>query len=403
MTSVWRKLGVLLWVFAISAGAWSAGCRDESAAGGECSTDNATALYRRKIEPILRDDRPASCTQCHLPGIDLSLFVQDTPCQTMACLADLGLVDFAEPERSTVLSWIDRAKPESSLITEQVISQEYDGMLEWIRYSASCGSQACGTFTDPCNEKLPGASTRCDVTVTVGGEFTDAGDCSELALEQLFSSNVYQWRERCYPCHFRSDIQVPEAPKWISDANMQKVETTTACASASLETMRTVLGRGYVDLQQPARSLILLKPLAAEGGGVAHGGGPKFDGPDDPSYQTFLAWIRRYADCSAEDPTLPQAAPAPTTSTPITGGGSNSSIYDYCNCMLFNCHDLSHAVWGESDEALLAGCRSSAIDLPVHGMPIMTGNFLECRAAHCEQGRQDPDACSAAMGQTVCL
>ena len=87
-------------------------------------------LYQRKIEPILRDDRPASCNQCHLPGIDLSLFVKDTPCQTMACMKQLGLVDFDEPEASSVLGWISRAMPESSLITEQVIDQEYQAMLE---------------------------------------------------------------------------------------------------------------------------------------------------------------------------------------------------------------------------------------------------------------------------------
>jgi hypothetical protein len=393
---------------AITAAIGSIGCRDSeldsSDAGGMCSDEGATALYQRKIEPILRDDRPASCNQCHLPGIDLSLFVKDTPCQTMACLDSLGLVDFAQPERSTVLSWIERAKPQSTLITSDIIAQEYDGMLEWIRYSASCGKRACGEFTDPCNEKLPGASTRCDVTLSVGTGFMDAGDCSELTLERLFSADVYQWRERCYPCHFRSDVQVPQAPKWISDVNAQKIDASTACAAASLETMRTVLDRGYVDLEQPERSLMLLKPLSMEGGGVAHGGGPKFDGPADPSYQTFLAWIRRYASCSAQDPTLPRPAPAPpTTSEPVTGGGSNGSIYDYCNCMLFNCHDQSHAKWGETDEALLAGCRASAINLPVHGMPIMSGNFLECRAAYCEQGRADPDACSAAFGETICI
>jgi hypothetical protein len=58
----------------------------------ECSVDGAASLYTRKIEPILQDDRPTRCNQCHLAGIDLALFVHETPCQTMACMAQLGLV-----------------------------------------------------------------------------------------------------------------------------------------------------------------------------------------------------------------------------------------------------------------------------------------------------------------------
>jgi hypothetical protein len=119
----------------------------------------------------------------------------------------------------------------------------------------------------------------------------------------------------------------------------------------------------------------------------------------------------RYSACTAQDPSLPLAGPPPAvvpptppTETPgSTMPGAPSSIYDYCNCMLFNCHDASHAKWGETDEQLLAGCRADAINVPVHGAATLTGNFLECRAAHCAQGRDDPDACSAAFGDSVCL
>lgn len=67
-----------------------------------CTGDGATELYTRKIEPILKDDHPTSCNQCHLSGIDLSIFVKDTPCQTMACMSQLGLVDLTQPAQSKV-------------------------------------------------------------------------------------------------------------------------------------------------------------------------------------------------------------------------------------------------------------------------------------------------------------
>jgi hypothetical protein len=388
------------------------GCRDSRVLTDPapvCSGDAATALYARKIEPILKDDHPTSCNQCHLSGIDLSMFVKDTPCQTMACLSQLGLVDLDAPERSRVLSWIDRAKPQSTLITQAVIDAEYTGMLEWIQYSSSCGGQVCPAFEDPCNQKLPEASTRCDFALEVGKDYVDPGDCQELTLEQLFSADVYQWRDRCYPCHFTSDTSVQQAPRWITDVSMATSEPGLACAASSLATMRTVLSHGYVDLMQPTQSLILLKPLSTDGGGVTHGGGPKFDGPADPSYQSFLAWITRYSACTAEDPSLPLAGPPPAivpptaTDTPgSTVQGAMSSIYDYCNCMLFNCHDASHAKWGETDGELLGGCRAEAINVPVHGAATTTGNFLECRSAYCTQARDNPDDCRAAFGDTVC-
>jgi hypothetical protein len=49
--------------------------------------------------------------------------------------------------------------------------------------------------------------------------------------------------------------------------------------------------RLQVNGSDPADSPILLKPLATECGGLAHGGGSFFASPDDPDYQTILAWI----------------------------------------------------------------------------------------------------------------
>src|SRR5688572_13407233 len=118
---------------------------------GKACTEAATAVYRQRVEPVLMSDQPASCNQCHLSGVDLSLFVRDTPCETMACLVERDLVDLDAPEESTILSWIERASPDSELITEQVIQAEYDAFAAWIEQAASCGACSdtkCGEKTE---------------------------------------------------------------------------------------------------------------------------------------------------------------------------------------------------------------------------------------------------------------
>ena len=49
--------------------------------------------------------------------------------------------------------------------------------------------------------------------------------------------------------------------------------------------------RGHVTPREPARSPLLLKPLAEAAGGVVHGGGDIFSSTDDHDYQTMLDWI----------------------------------------------------------------------------------------------------------------
>jgi hypothetical protein len=379
--------------------AWLAAC-DEAPAGPICTPDASIELYQRRIEPILKDDHPRSCNQCHLAGIDLSLFVKDTPCQTMACMEKLGLVDLAQPEASKVLSWIGRAKPESTLITADVIAKEHAAFLEWIRYSASCGKQVCATYDDPCGQNQADASTVCDIASDAGVDYVDPGDCKELTLEQLFSADVYKWRGRCYPCHFASDKSVAAAQKWISDVDTSLTVSGAACASGSLATMRTALRLGLVDLNTPTQSLLLLKPLGQ--GGVPHGGGEKFDGAEDATYQSFLHWVDRYSACAAQDATLSKAGPPPAAgATPVMTDPSDS-IYSYCNCMLLNCHDPSHAKWGAADDALIAGCRVEALGLPSYGSSVMAGNFLECRVTYCRQAAGDPRMCDSALGGNFC-
>lgn len=256
----------------------------------ECSSESGLSLYQKRIEPLLLDERPKSCNQCHLSGVDLALFLREDPCTSMACLKNQGLVNFEDPESSVVLAWIDRANPESDLITDQVIREERDGFLEWITFNATCGERVCGSIQDAC-APVDGSPSNCEVGVDVRKLHDAPGeDCSSRSLEQLFLQNVYAWRGRCFPCHFEGAASEKlGAPVWVDDAGN--------CETASLRTMHNVFRRHLVDMVTPLESKLLLKPLAVSKGGVEHGGGDKFHNRDDQAYQDFEAWILRAADC----------------------------------------------------------------------------------------------------------
>lgn len=275
----------------------SCGGSSEPAAGGseggrddayepldyQCEEGEADALYEQRIAPLLATERPSSCNSCHLQGIDLEMFVQPTACQTMACLVERELVDLEDPAGSTILQWIERGEPSSGLISEQAIDEEYVGFRAWIEQAAECGS--CGEFEDPCGDE--GAEPQTCAPDDPEQTWQDPGDCSEPTLEAMFRHRVFRWRDRCYPCHF--DSKDSEGPDWIFAGE---------CELASLRSMNAVLREGYVELDQPEQSLLLLKPLAEGAGGVEHGGHDKFQDDRDEAYRDFAAWIQRRAECT---------------------------------------------------------------------------------------------------------
>lgn len=247
----------------------------------DCAAES-TELFDKRIAPLLATDRPKTCNTCHLSGVDLAMFVQGDACQTMACLDARGLVDLSDPASSVVLGWISRADPASPLIDQAVIDEEYSGFLAWIEATAECG--LCYTGEAPCGEPV---EVVCDADDPEQDVHEDPGDCSPVTREALFRHDVYAWRDRCYPCHV--DNKEFEAPKWIA---------TGPCELASLETMRNVFERGLINFDDPASSLLLLKPLAGSAGGVEHGGGDKFHDLTDPAYLDFRAWIEREVACT---------------------------------------------------------------------------------------------------------
>jgi hypothetical protein len=271
----------------------------------ECNADDAAFLYQRRIEPLVTGGQPATCNQCHLQSVDLAMFVQDTPCQSMACLKQLDLVDFESPASSRILAQIMLAEP-GELITDAVIQAEHDGFLAWIEYSAlaldgggTCHDALCGDIPNACssgtgNYEVP------------DGVLTPLGKCDEQRVGEEFQRLVYSSRERCAGCHN------PDGPRFEDDKNpvyfIDMNYEQGGEFGAAVRTMYNMIGRGHVNPTNPELSMLLLKPLAEAQGGVMHEGGDKFAGLDDATYLAFLEWINLFADCSDNGtyPMLPQ-------------------------------------------------------------------------------------------------
>ena len=251
----------------------------------------------------MTDAHPSNCNSCHLSGIDLEMYIQDTPCQSMACMQALEVVDFDDPAASEILSYITMGDPTSDLIDEEVMEREHEGFLQWIEWSAECHDTVCGEITEPCSSGTEGTTIPDDIS-------SPLGDCSESSLVDLFEENVQVWHGRCSSCHHVDGTDrdhfpdpIPPAFFWFGSDD----ERTNA-----MMTMYNMIGLEMIDLDTPTESTLLTKPLT-EGAtqaidgfgdviGIWHGGMSKMSAADAPeeAMVDFVEWIQYYVECRGE-------------------------------------------------------------------------------------------------------
>lgn len=82
--------------------------------------------------------------------------------------------------------------------------------------------------------------------------------------------------------------------------------------------------------------------------------------------------------------------------------GAATPVDVYCECMLLNCHDQYHALWGEDHVESEAMCQAAAGAVPSVGMDAMSGDSIECRTHFCSVGHDDAAACESALGGAPC-
>ena len=240
--------------------------------GEDEGNQSALAIFERRIIPIFQSQKPSSCTECHLSGVDLRDYIHPDQERTFASLVAAKLVDVNQPDSSKILEFISRKPDKPGLINEKVRREEYDAFRAWLRaavndrrlLAARPPEQALGP-------SVPDAVIRHARSDRILASFID---------------NVWTEVGRCAHCHSpdRNEKQVAEHGEQVSWIKLNDPEAT----------MRYMLDAGLIDADSPEESLLLLKPTMQ----VKHGGGQKVV-VGDRTYMQFRRFIDDYAATAA--------------------------------------------------------------------------------------------------------
>lgn len=217
--------------------------RDTGAPLAQCDGEELGALYEHYIEPFVSGAVPSSCSECHMTGIDVSIYAQDTPCQTMACMVEDGAADLSSPEDSRILEQIRMGSPASSVFD---VETEHTAMLKWIEWAAKCQNQVCGDISGACNSGTGSPTT---------GRLP-TGSCNEDDLLANFWDKVVADQGRCISCH-DSD----QAPRFLEDMHGISDFNNDDHKRRARNGMYAIITGGLIDAEEPLNSLLLSKPL----------------------------------------------------------------------------------------------------------------------------------------------
>jgi hypothetical protein len=93
---------------------------------------SSAAVFERRILPIFQSQRPSSCVECHLSGVDLKDYLRPTQAETFAALLAAGMIDTDRPDDSKILRFIDRRPEDGNLVIERVRQQELEAFRDWM-------------------------------------------------------------------------------------------------------------------------------------------------------------------------------------------------------------------------------------------------------------------------------
>jgi hypothetical protein len=236
------------------------------------SEQSALAIFERRIIPIFQSQKPSSCSECHLSGVDLRDYIHPDQEKTFASLVAAKLVNVDEPDKSKILEFISRKPEKPNLITEKVRQQECDAFRAWLRAAVN-------------DRRLLAARPAERALGPTVPEIVIRHARSDRILAS-FIDNVWTEVSRCAHCHSpdRNLKQVEEHGEQVSWIKLGDPEAT----------MRYMLDAGLIDAESPEESLLLLKPTMQ----VKHGGGQKVV-VGDRTYKQFRRFIDDYAATAA--------------------------------------------------------------------------------------------------------
>ena len=235
-------------------------------------------VFEARLLPIFKSPNPSSCTQCHLAGVDLKNYLRPTHEQTFVALRDQGMIDLDAPEKSKILAFIRRGADDkgAELILQKNRSAEFEAFKDWIVRSVR----------DPKLRGLPPEPAKAMAPVEV------IRHARTDRLVETYASTIYALRFRCMSCHIEGS---DENRKLVEKHGPRVAWFKAGGPKESLEYLISKQDR-LIDVDEPAKSLLLQKPLAID---VKHGGGKKMI-VGDQGYRTFLAFLEDFAKIKKE-------------------------------------------------------------------------------------------------------
>lgn len=229
---------------------------------------SSLAIFEKRILPIFQSAKPSSCAECHLSGVDLTDYIHPTQQETFASLVAADMIDRQHPDESKILRFINRRPEQPNLVTEKVRQEEYAAFRAWIRAAVH----------DP--KLLPAK----DKAEPVGPELPIevVRHARKDRVLAAFVENVWSEVGRCAACHSpdRNQKQVKEHGEQVSWVKLKEPQST----------LSYLLDAGLIDIDEPEKSLLLMKPTMQ----VEHGGGQKMV-VGDRTYKHFRRFIDDYA------------------------------------------------------------------------------------------------------------
>ncbi len=231
-------------------------------------------VFERRILPIFKSPNPSSCTECHLAGVDLKNYILPSHEKTFLSLRDQGLIDLENPADSKILRLIAMGggtNQGATLISAKVRETELAAFGDWIQASAR----------DPELSRAPKLSS--DEVAKPSRPLEVIRYARTDRLLASFEENIWSQRFRCSGCH---------SPKGSENAKLvaEHGEQVSWLRDTADATMRYLLDSENINVKQPERSRLLLKPLNE----IKHGGGQKML-TGDMTYKAFRAWLDDYA------------------------------------------------------------------------------------------------------------
>jgi len=239
-----------------------------SAWGQPPAAESALAVFEQRILPIFQAQRPSSCRECHLSGVDLQNYIRPTQTETFASLVAAGMIDMQTPDDSKILKFINRRPDRPSLVTEKVREQEAAAFRAWIAAAVRDPQLiAAREKTAPLGPAVPAEVIR---------------HARKDRVLNSFLENVWSEVGRCAACHSpdRNQQQVKKHGAQVSWIKLSDPQAT-------LDYLRDA---DLIDALAPEKSLILLKPTLQ----VEHGGGQKMV-QGDRTYVQFRRFLDDYA------------------------------------------------------------------------------------------------------------